>query len=56
MSSVKIPIGTYIAYQNFNGEQSFSFKTPSLKWIIPYKSYIVMRVRVTQRAATSNDI
>ena len=56
MSLIKIPIGTYIAYQNFNGRQLFQLKTPSLKWIIPYKSYMVMRVRVTQSAATSNAI
>ena len=53
MSLIKIPIGTSIAYQNFNGRQLFQLKTPSLKWIIPYKSYMVMRVRVTQIAATS---
>ena len=53
MYLIKIPIGTSIAYQNFNGRQLFQLKTPSLKWIIPYKSYMVMRIRVTQSASTS---
>ena len=56
MSLIKIPIGSSIAYQKFNGEQLFSFKAPSLKQIIPYKSYMVMRVRVTQTAATCTAI
>ena len=56
MSLIKIPIGSSIAYQNFNGQQIFTFKTPSLKWTIPYKCYMVMRVRATQSAATSNAI
>jgi len=48
MSLIKVPIGNAISYNNFNGEQILSFKSPSLKWIIPYKSYMSMRVRVTQ--------
>ena len=56
MSLIKIPIGTSIAYQNFNGRQLFQLKTPSLKWITQYKSYMVMRVIVTQSAATSTAI
>jgi len=48
MSLIKVPIGNAISYNNFNGEQILSFKSPSLKWIIPYKSYMSMRIRVTQ--------
>ena len=35
---------------HFTGTKVFSFKTPSLKWINGKKSYMGMRVRVTQTA------
>ena len=50
MSYIKIPMGNRCSYINFTGTKEFSFKTPSLKWINCKKSYMGMRVRVTQTA------
>ena len=50
MSYIKIPMGNSCSYINFTGTKEFSFKTPSLKWINGKKSYMGMRVRVTQTA------
>ena len=50
MSYIKIPMGNSCSYINFTGTKEFSFTTPSLKWINGKKSYMGMRVRVTQTA------
>ena len=50
MPYIKSPMGNSCSYINFTGTKEFSFKTPSLKWINGKKSYMGMRVRVTQTA------
>ena len=50
MSYIEIPMGNSCSYINFTGTKEFSFKTPSLKWINGKKSFMGMRLRVTQTA------
>ena len=50
MYYIKIPMGNSCSYINFTGTKEISFKTPSLKRINVKKSYMGMRVRVTQTA------
>ena len=48
MSVIKIPLGSSCNYISFNGQLDFNFKTPALKWTVPYKCEMVHRIRVTQ--------
>ena len=48
MSVIKIPLGYSCNYVSFNGELNYDFKTPALKWIVPYKCEMVERIRATQ--------
>ena len=46
--SNKSPLGTSGNYVSFNIELNFHFKTPDLKWPLPYKCEMVHRTGVTQ--------
>ena len=48
MSVIKIPLGSSCNYVSFIGELNYDFKTPSLRWTVPYKCEMVKRIRVTQ--------
>ena len=49
MSVIKIPLGTSCNYVSFSGELNYDFKTPALKWTVPYKCEMVERIIVVQK-------